>query len=639
MSGISSIQEKIQTLKTQIIETTSLDAVIMDIEVNQIARRILHTPMTPSTRKIMLRDLLELRARLIHHVPVNGLTGNVLFLNLIQDVAPTPICPAYNKMQFPTVTTYGNIGSNISCMRLDPKGLEFVPRTVLEQAGPLDGKQVDLLWTAIDGRFYHFNRSLNHSSHAWAHRHALPGPEKNPDSDISFDVDVGLFPEIGYEKANEAGAIAINQISPMKVHVHADYRNRAPKASDMLYSPDNSHFEVIPGTPFGIDWSVMKKDDRVAITKRLVIFDYTHPICTALLNSIRRKEFHEHLQDLKTVPNAISLTFDHVIKAFEENQQAAMDTFHQLPLAFQYGIYREAWLSFDSPVGLHGDFGRASFENQPTLNASSHCSNARRAEAVRAFCKRLESLLVESQLQLLFQSQSLVKGDNILSMMRCAELFKKDPQAGLEAFNSELTDQQKEAIRFAFWELSGCPRVSNFGSTQFPLHCNNSEAVPLKIQAILLAASRQAHQFATPIVEAQLLPEENPPEITSFSSEIKPSQTAAKKEKEESSSSSNSSANTVHPSSVREFRSEQEFLQNDLINLVLSAEFTSLGKSEQTERVNLILSCLEKGTRDRIYGRIYSYSQDPHKGGNAWGENHVADDLNVLLGSIQDELS
>jgi hypothetical protein len=83
-------------------------------------------------------------------------------------------------MSFPTISTYHTIANNIACIRLDPKALEYIPKAVLEKAGPLEGKEIDLLWTAIDGRFYLFgNRHfLNHSAHPWAHLHALPGPEK-----------------------------------------------------------------------------------------------------------------------------------------------------------------------------------------------------------------------------------------------------------------------------------------------------------------------------------------------------------------------------------------------------------------------------------------------------------------------------
>jgi hypothetical protein len=635
MTSISNLKEQIQTLQKQIVTTN--DPVEMDLEIDRIARSVIQTPMPPEARGKMLNELLRLRTQIVQHAPVQGMKGNSFSLNLIQDVTPSPLCPAYNTLSFPTVTTYDHIGWNISCMRLDPKAMSFVPPLVLEQAGPLQDKQVDLLWTAIDGRFYQFNRSLNHATHAWTHRHALPGPEKIPgpnhseiengDSNVHFDVDVGLFPEIGYEKANDAGAIAINRISPMHVHTHAPARLNNVKPEDMLYSPDNSHFRAIAGTPFGIDWSVMKKDDRVAITKRLVIFDYDHPICKALLSSIRDcSDLNEHLQGLKGVPHTIQQTFSPVIEAFETGQPGAMALFHRLPLAFQYGIFRETWLSFNSP-NVHGDFGRASFENQESLARNFHCSNAKRGEILRSFCGRLEHLLVESQFQLLLQSQSLVKGDNVLKMMRCAELFKKDPEIALASFTMEFTEQEKEAVRFAFWELSGCPRKPNFGSTQFPLNCDNPQALQLKIQSILLAASRQAHQFTAPIVEAPL--EGNAQEAAELVFEQLPVPPKKKREFE-------LPASLAAPIEKQEDAASQAILQ-EVLEFIFSEGFAS--SNNKKERINAILSRLDKNNRDEIYGRIFHYSRDPHKGGPKWAEEHVVDNIEILINSLQDQLN
>ena len=635
MTSISNLKGQIQTLQKQIV--VSQDPIEMDLEIDRIARSVIQTPMAPEARGKMLGELLRLRAQIVQHAPVHGLKGNSFSLNLIQDVTPSPLCPAYNTLGFPTVTTYDHIGWNISCMRLDPKATSYVPPLVLEQAGTLQGKQVDLLWTAVDGRFYQFNRSLNHASHAWTHRHALPGPEKIPgpnhseienrDSNVHFDVEVGLFPEIGYEKADEAGAIAINRISPMHVHTHAPGKLKNVKPEDMLYSPDNSHFRAINGTPFGIDWSVMKKDDRVAITKRVIIFDYDHPICKALLGSIRNcSDLNEHLQALKAVPHTIQQTFSPVIEAFETDQPNAMADFHRLPLAFQNGIFRETWLSFNSPR-VHGDFGRASFENQESLDRNFHCSNAKRGEILRLFCGRLEHLLVGSQFQLLLQSQSLVKGDNVLKMMRCAELFKKDPEIALTSFNMEFTEQEKEAVLFAFWELSGCPRKPNFGSTQFPLNCNDPQALQLKIQAILLAASRQAHQFIAPIVEAPF--EGNAQEAAELGFEELPVPPKKKRHFE-------LPASSAAPIETQEDAASQAIRQ-EVLEFIFSEGFDSLNNKK--ERINAMLSRLDTNHRDEIYGRIFRYSRDPHKGGPKWAEEHVADNTEILINSLQDQLN
>ena len=440
-------------------------------------------------------------------------------------------------------------------------------------------------------------------------------------------MDVGLFPEIGYEKVDDAGAIAINRLSPMHVHVHAPANLKNVQPEDMLYSPDNSHFRGIAGTPFGIDWSVMKKDDKVAITKRVVIFDYDHPICQALLNSIRNcSDLNDHLQALKAVPYAIQQTLSPVIEAFETDQPGAMALFHRLPLAFQNGIFRETWISFNLPRG-HGDFGRASFENQESLGRNFHCSNPKRADVVRSFCGRLEYLLVGSQFELLLQSQSLVKGDNVLKMMRCAELFKKDAEIALASFNMEFTEQEKEAVHFAFWELSGCPRTPNFGSTQFPLNCDNGQALQLKIQAVLLAASRQAHQFAAPIPEAPL--EGNAQEAAELVFEELPVPPKKKRQFDLPASSAAPIQNQEETAS--------QAIRQEVLEFIFREEFDSLNNKK--ERINAMLSRLDTNDRNEIYGRIFRYSRDPQKGGPKWAEEHVTDNIEILINSLQDQLN
>jgi hypothetical protein len=615
MTVTTIFHEQIQTLQQQVSllskekissDNNAAQRIELDMEINRIARTVFETPMPSEDRKAILTDLLHLRARLVRHSPVNGLKDLCLFLNLIQNVPPSPLCPAYNKMTFPTISTYHMIWWNRSCIRLDPKALEFVPRNVLEKAGPLEGKEVDLFWTAIDG--YRTDRSLNNCTHPWSHRHALPGPEKipgpggemnNPDSNVSFDVQMGLFPEIGFEKSEEPGAIAIDNISPMNVHVHAGRFLQKATSGDMLYSPDNAHFRAIPGSPFAIDWSVMQKDNRIAITKRLVIFDENHPICAPLFASVRNcSDLNTHLQYLSRVPAEIQKTFDPVIDLFESNHPDAMKAFKQMPDAFQYGIFKETWLSFDSPRGVHGDFGRASFEKDPSLDAKYHCDAHRCAEAIRRFSDRLKHLLVRSQFDLLFQSQSLVKGDNVLTMMKCAQLFYKDPKQGLAAFD-QLTDQERNAVHFAFWELNKCPRITNFSTDRFPLDCNSTEAINLKVQAILLAASRQPHLFARPVIENSLLEVAKPPEVA-----------------------------PAVPS--------QDQVQQQLIELAFDSTFQSLENTAKAARVNQLLSALDKDLRGRIYGSVYANSRDPQKGGDAWGEKHVADDLEVLINSFQE---
>ena len=377
-----------------------------EMRIDAAFRKIMSTPMPDGQREQELAKLLRERASLMHHVPTYGLKGNVIFFNMkLIGLAPAPSCPAYNKMRVPTISLYHQIASNIAIVRLDESALRHIPTQVLEKMGDLSGKKVEFFWTAIDGRnFIKDDRSINLCTHPWSHPHAL-----NMD-DVGFDVNMGIFPEVGFESCQKPGAVAFHGMSPMSVYTHFE-------KGSMRYSPDNAHFEAIPGSPFGVFWAATEKGGRVALTKTLVIFDYNHPISACLIASIREcSDLGTHLKTLAQTKGAIE-------QALTLPDHGFMPAFDKLPLAFQRGIYFEVWRLFDSPLGIHGDFGKASFDGDLSLNEKFHCSQDWRKLAASNFARRLENLLVDSQMDLTLHSQPLQKGDNVLRMMRCAQLF------------------------------------------------------------------------------------------------------------------------------------------------------------------------------------------------------------------------
>ncbi len=701
----------------------------VEFEINRFARVIIESPLGKKDREELFDRLLRVRDLTIHHFPVNGLKVTCLFLNTIQNVPPSPLCPAYNKLAFPTISTYNTIGNNFVCIRLDPKALALVPGRVLEKAGSLEGKEVDLLYTVVHGEFYqNQKRSLNNNVHPWAHIHALPG------DDTACDVNMGIFPEIGLEKANVPGAVAFNHLSPMNVHVHPRSGTNGGKGN-MDYSPDNAHFNLVPGSPFSVDWSVMQKDNRVAITKRVVLFDETHPICQAIINSIYGcRDLLDHINRLEGVAQAIDTTLIPVSEAFAYDDPDAMRMFHHLPTAFQHGIYYQAWAAFDHPLNIHPDFGRASFENDNGLAEQYHCTNNQRAVIVNNFSAYLHGLLVDSQRDLL-HSQSLVKGDNVLTMMKCAQLFfKRDVTEALKAYQ-QLQVQEREAIQYAYWELNGCPRTGIFDPFNFPTKIDDAK---LKRQSILLAASRQPHRFEKPLIEnvvesnavngdyelpPELLTPEMLGEFQPFKLNTSPDlddsdlgnffipnpplnyvdnsvRVEEVNEDEElpassaySSTSSTSSSSTTNTTTTddgnelppgflanirRQLQLDPEFevedvelpassaysstsstssstttntstttttatttqptpeeVNNLIINLVYDIEFQSRSNKDKASSVNNLLAILPKEQRDSIYGSVWHNSRDEKKGGDSWGENHVADDLEVLVEALQ----
>lgn len=522
-------------------------------------------------------DLLRARATLLTHVPVNSVKETGLFLNMTQiGQAPTPLCPYYNKMRLPTVSIYNWIGPNVASIRLDPTALEHIPRHVLGMAGDLTGKSIDLFWTAVDARWLikqiaadesrGKHRSLNLCTHSWTWPHALKGDASKR------DILMGICPETGFKPAQDLGAIAINRLSLMEVHSHDD-----------LYSPDNAHFEPIPGSPFGVLWAVTKKDNQIAITKMLVLFQYDQeynqdPITQALANTFRYcPNLDTHLQRLDTVWETINSTFEQVLIAFDKDHPEAMKEFNKLHPGFQGGILQEL----------------KALKGQPDITLAQ-CSNPERAAATRRFVKKLQYLLVESQLDLLLNSQPLVRGDNVLKLMSCAQLFSENrAPEGYQQFGN-FTDKEKGEVYFATWEICRCPRGNNkFGEETF-----FSDRTPndMKKEAILLAASRLTPEFNNPPINP------TPPPLPVV-------------------------ANT--PGEVREA----------ILKMLFEEEYQKAGPEKKRELVMQQLNRLELPMRNQIFGKIWELSPDPQKRGDRWGEIHVADDIETLVGALMEVIT
>ena len=613
-----------------------------EMRIDTAFRRIMSTPMSDDQRKQELAHLLRERASLMHHVPAYGLKGNVIFFNMkLIGLAPTPSCPAYNKMRVPTISLYHQIASNIVIVRLDESALQHIPKQMLEKMGDLSRKQVEFFWTAIDGRnFIREDRSINLCTHPWSHPFAL-----NMD-DVGHDVNMGIFPEVGFKPCQKPGAVAFHGMGPMRVYTHFE-------KGSMRYSPDNAHFEAIPGSPFGIFWAATEKEGRVALTKTLVIFDYEHPISKCLIDSIR------DCGDLATHLKRLAQTKDAIGQSLTLPDHGFMQAFDKLPPAFQYGIYFEAWRLFDSPLGIHDDFGKASFKGELSLDEKFHCTHDQRKQGIANFAMKLENLLIDSQMDLTLNSQPLQKGDNVLRMMRCAQLFAEadaipynyipynspldretrnrandiekkrvdDLKVPIEAEAMQLFSQfskdEKESVFDAFCELIDCSREDDFGTKGF---LNQTTPFSVKSRALLLAASRQSPQYGEPLIPAAPL-EEMVPYNPTF--DIALPQVPAFVE-------------TQCDFSVGLTPKQKSSLLNKISNLAFNDNFIELLPENRRIIVEELLNELPlptddlKDLKNSIYGKIYEYSTDSEKGGTDWGQIHIGDNLDVLVDVFQD---
>lgn len=462
--------------------------------------------------------------------------------------------------------------------------------------------QMEFFWTAIDGRWFESAIKINLCTHPWSHPNALP------DDDICEDVLMGIFPEIGFkqiDKNKDTYPISCYRLSPMQVHVHSNSKKKTGNHENMLYSPNNAHFEKISGSPFGVLWSVTQQKERIAITKMLVIFDYEDPIGACLINSIRKpRTLESHFQELKKTEKAIPFVFQKVVELLEKNDPKAIEEFRKLPLAFQYGIFKETWTLLGSLHNIHTDFGRASFEEDPSLDKKYHCSNEQRIQAIENYKDYLKHLLIDSQYDLLLRSQPLTKAKNVLNMIQCAELLLSEEETEAEKLFGSFSQEEKEAVYFAMWQLSGCPQGNrHFGKETFK---NLNRDPRLRAEALLFASTR-----VKPCLDQEILIEKN-------------------NEKEDI---PDNPINVMIPELLPQ-RSLQEDNLQTLTGLLYNSEFLLLNQEEQKSQIHSLLKDLPENTRNCIYEKVYKLSNDPQKGGESWAESHVADNLDILIEAV-----
>jgi hypothetical protein len=580
-----------------------------ELEIDRRAREALNT--STANKEKETQNLLRERACFIEHVKLKGKPSSPtqLFLNMTMNgLEPTPICQAYKSLRVPTVSTYHFISVNTTVIQLDRSALKYIPESISKTIDDLSNKQVDLLLTVIDGRLCSNAKPLNLVTHPWTHCHARSG------DDVKCDVNMGIFPEVGFQKCTETGSVSFGELSPMQVHAH-------PGGDIMLYSPNNAHFEPIPDSPFGVCWSAAQKDGRVVITKMLVLFDYNHPICEGLLTSIRNgKTLTAYLEELEKVQKPIQETFRHVINLFENaDPTIAIANFRQLPPAFQYGIFKQAWILKGSPCGIHGDFGKASFEGDPSLNKEWHCTSEECAQAIRNYVKELNHILCVSQKELTLESQPLIRGDNVLKLMKCAQLLQnKEEEAAMKLFEQFSVDE-KEAIYLAIWELCECPLGNmNFGSETF--EAATTELL-LKAEALLLAASRLQPHFLQQNLQQ--------PEKIEPQEELPPVQ----QEEEQ-----------PHPILIALL--DDHTIQANPLELMSAILYNfDLPEAMRLAQFMELFNTLDEGTRHTIQGKVFEHSTDPNRGKDSqgqpddkWGEHHVAKDLNTLMLALSDIL-
>lgn len=384
--------------------------------------------------------------------------------NLIHpQVSPALICPAFNLPQIPTVSNYDMICSNSAIIRLDPRAAELP-----WEIRPLTaGKEVDLFFTVIDGRPVKDNPTILLTTHRWVYGEALPGWE------INRHFPMAIIPILGVQQSYEHGAIAFGpHLSPREVHMHLKKGNAT--AANMVYSPDYTPRFARDGLPFSLFWSLVQKDNRLAITKMFVIYDTEDPISKPLYACFRNcKHLHGLLGKLKDLETQLTGPIEAI---YNQIKDRPIET---LPLALQNEIFLQTWFLAGSPPDIHPNFGKASFCAYSDLDPQHHASPERKAQAIK---QAILHLVCTEQSALLSQVR-LERTSQELALMKTAQLFLEQKESGFGQLDQNLKNRTYEAT----WALNGYPRDKGdrYGQEQF-----DSSSPQDKAKALLLAASK-----------------------------------------------------------------------------------------------------------------------------------------------------
>ena len=184
-----------------------------------------------------------------------------------------------------------------------------------------------------------------------------------------------------------------------------------------------------------------------------------------------------------------------------------------------------------------------------------------------------------------------------------------------------LPGELQESVRFAFWELSGAPRVADFGTLHFP-----GSADALKVESLLLAASRQTDVYVPKIVE-EVVPVIIPQEISNPANA-----NGAPQDNSSTPSTSNPSPVTTTPD-LTNSPEENAFAQ--LLALSTSDRFALGSLDDKSAEINRILAPLPNNFQQLVYWHFYNGYKAAHPneqiGGDNWGGRNIGKDIDICV--------
>ncbi|MGE0671256.1 MAG: hypothetical protein AB7H48_13140 [Parachlamydiales bacterium] len=311
---------------------------------------------------------------------------------------------------------------------------------------------------ATDAMLHANELRYNWVSHPWVFPQAQYG------QDLKLFLEMGIFEPVGVREVKTGDGIPFNALKHLEVFVH-------PHDGGTGLSPNNAHFGISPEMPISAFWHAMLKDDKTLMVRQLIANIHDHPMTNLLYSIFGNAEYQTvqaHLDKLKArKPEAIEATyarFDVIAKAFEEGKpDVALDLFNALDVGEKKWVHFRIWQLLDEPIGVHGDFGRVSFEGAVELPAQYHATVEQKAQALRelsakqiaAFDQILEGhfTLFETPHDLPIPSAEYLRKKEVAQPL--IEVVKADGDLIRALEKLEEADRQK---LFAIaWELKGCP--------------------------------------------------------------------------------------------------------------------------------------------------------------------------------------
>jgi hypothetical protein len=394
-------------------------------------------------------------------------------LNLVCPGLPTVCCGATGHAMMPCIGDYGDrydMSIFEARIRLHPAQVTNIPESVRHAVGDGKGKKVDYIFSVESIAYLKAPKEkkelpfeFNLVTHGWTHRHYEEG------RDSMEMVWMGVYEAEGVYPIDTHDGVSFNAQKVLPVHCH-------PKDSTTAFSPNNAHIGISGNTPFSSFWSVLKLGDRIIVTKHVLVHEYDRGIQEAFAS----KSLNDVFAKLKWHEEALLQPLQTVAESYEQEKVDANELFAQLSSSLKNSIYYQTWFDkwqnkqFPAP---HGDFGRAAFHCDKSLDSQFHCNKQEQAAVIYASRMRLQKdyqKLVDSIQELFAPPKeipplTLEQREKIRLLKPIIASFESgETSKGFELFN-QLDSIHQHGVYQYVWETFGCPRdfPGDFGAASF----------------------------------------------------------------------------------------------------------------------------------------------------------------------------